>query len=167
MKHGHTWKVGTTALATPTYDAWHNMIQRCTNPKSPEYRNYGARGISVCDRWRRFELFLEDVGERPAPGLSLDRYPNNDGNYEPGNVRWATRREQALNRRPRYNPSGYKGVRFMDDRGKWRAQISVGGGRTVRIGDFTTAELASEAYQREAAKPIWTKPTFEEIHREV
>ncbi len=86
---------------SPEYQAWKNMKQRCLNPKHPQYKHYGARGISVCARWMSFESFLKDVGPRPSADLSLDRYPNNDGNYEPGNVRWATMSEQAFNRRPR------------------------------------------------------------------
>ena len=82
---------------TPEYRAWANMWQRCTNPKAAGYENYGGRGIRVCERWRLFENFLADVGPRPE-GLTLDRI-NNDGNYEPGNCRWATRSEQQFKRR--------------------------------------------------------------------
>ena len=76
------------------------MIQRCCNPSNNAYHYYGGRGITVCEQWRdSFETFLADVGLRPSNQHSLDRYPNNDGNYEPGNVRWATRMEQAINKR--------------------------------------------------------------------
>lgn len=81
------------------YRTWNAMLQRCENGKSPNYSNYGGRGISVCERWHSFELFLSDVGRKPTPEHSIDRYPNNDGNYEPGNVRWATPKEQSRNQR--------------------------------------------------------------------
>jgi hypothetical protein len=72
------------------------MIHRCTNPNATSYERYGGRGIAVCERWRSFENFLADMGERPE-GKSIDRYPDNDGNYEPGNCRWATPKEQRAN----------------------------------------------------------------------
>lgn len=84
---------------TPEYNAWVHMIQRCTNPNNKQWLNYGGRGIRVCDLWRlSYRAFYEHVGSRPSPLHSLDRI-DNDGNYEPGNVRWATAQEQGLNRR--------------------------------------------------------------------
>ena len=81
----------------PEYRSWGSMIQRCTNPRNSAYGWYGGRGIKVCDAWREsFLAFLGDVGPRPSPKHSIDRI-DNDGNYEPGNVRWATKIEQAQN----------------------------------------------------------------------
>ena len=82
---------------TSTYHIWQTMRQRCSNPNATAYASYGGRGITVCDRWQEFENFLADMGERPE-GLSLERV-NNNGNYEPGNCVWATRKAQAANRR--------------------------------------------------------------------
>jgi hypothetical protein len=77
------------------------MIDRCTNPNADKWRYYGGRGVTVCERWRHsFSAFLNDVGQRPLPSLSLDRI-DPFGNYEPGNCRWATKQQQALNTRRR------------------------------------------------------------------
>lgn len=83
-----------------TYKIWRGMIRRCRYPGCREWKWYGGRGIKVCDRWKYFVCFLEDMGTRPE-GMSIDRFPNPDGNYEPGNCRWATDEQQSAGiRRP-------------------------------------------------------------------
>lgn len=79
------------------YKVWWSMIDRCTNPDSQSWKDYGGRGISVCDRWMIFENFVADMGNKPI-GLSIDRIDNN-GNYEKTNCRWATNKQQQVNRR--------------------------------------------------------------------
>jgi len=92
-KHG---KIGTRE-----YRSWASMCNRCFNPNQSGYENWGGRGITVCDRWRGehgFEYFLADMGPR-SEGTSLDRFPDDNGNYEPGNVRWANAHQQRINQR--------------------------------------------------------------------
>lgn len=94
IKHGNSARGRMTA----EYRAWCNIIDRCENPSRSGYEHYGARGVSICREWREsFAAFLRDVGNRPTPEHSIDRI-DFDGNYEPGNVRWATRVTQARNR---------------------------------------------------------------------
>ena len=83
---------------TATYRSWNAMRNRCKNKRAERYPQYGGRGIAVCERWNQFENFLTDMGKRPI-GKTLDRYPDKNGNYEPGNCRWATVTEQNRNRR--------------------------------------------------------------------
>lgn len=94
LRHGH----GRKGFESPTWISWQAMLARCRYLHRDKDRKHGARGIRVCERWQSYDLFLEDMGDRPA-GMTLDRYPDNDGDYEPGNCRWATPVQQARNRR--------------------------------------------------------------------
>lgn len=93
--HGHC----VDGKITPEYRAWYNMIERCYSEGYKKYHRYGGRGITVCAQWQTdFQAFMDHVGLRPSAKHSLDRHPDNEGNYEPGNVRWATPKEQQRNR---------------------------------------------------------------------
>jgi hypothetical protein len=137
------------------YSVWHNMITRCENPDNNRFQYYGAMGVKVCDRWRHGEdgkhgivCFFEDMGERP-PGLTIDRYPDTNGNYEPGNVRWATPRQQALGRRKKPNV----GVQQRPS-GKYAATIiQVYLGKLLYLGTFRTqADAIAVRRQAELAR---------------
>lgn len=98
-KHGQAGTNDGSKKCSKVYGAWLHIKSRCFNPNIPYFWRYGGRGITMCDEWRNsFQAFRDYIGEAPSPKHSIDRYPNRDGNYEPGNVRWATQREQVVNR---------------------------------------------------------------------
>lgn len=132
----------------PLYSTWMNMRRRCSSATATRYERYGERGIRVCERWdKSFSAFLADVGERPV-GQTLDRI-NNDGDYEPGNVRWVLNSAQQKNSGTRQdNTSGHKGVSWDNQRKKWRAYK---GGRKTRVEIGAYESLAAAIAARHAA----------------
>jgi hypothetical protein len=104
------------------------MKARCNNKNNPNYHNYGGRGIQVCERWKAFENFYEDMGDPPFKGANLDRI-NNDGNYEPSNCRWVTKKENQRNKRQNLNVN-YEGQIFCLSEACEKAGISHGAVRS-------------------------------------
>jgi len=136
----------------PLYMVWGGMKTRCYNENFHQYSDYGGRGITVCDRWRdSFEDFYNDMVGHYKKDLQLDRV-NNDGNYEPSNVRWVTHQQNGMNRRGAQNgTSGYKGVSWKGEKGKWVAQIQVNG-KKQHIGYFLDEQAAAQAYNDAAVE---------------
>lgn len=133
--HGHT--IGRDY--SPTWRSWQCMLARCRYPDRDPDKKYIGRGITVCRRWLSFVNFLADMGERPK-GKTIDRYPNKNGNYQPGNCRWATPKEQARNRR---------NARLTYDQAVEVAKRRLSGESARKIAaDFGT----SESLPREIAK---------------
>ena len=97
QKHGYSPK----GPRTLTYNTWQSMKKRVLDSNFPGYKYWGGMGVLICERWiEDFEEFLKDMGERPSKEMTLDRWPDPAGNYEPGNCRWATKLQQRHNRRP-------------------------------------------------------------------
>lgn len=140
IKHGH----GTNGNPSRTYRIWNAMLQRCNNPNSKAYEKYGAKGVTVCDRWEEsFANFLEDMGEAPDK-LTIDRKNHQEGYYKE-NCRWATYTQQNRNLKIRENnKSGYKGVCKDSRSEKWRAYINVDK-KQIYLGTFDNMEDAIEA----------------------
>lgn len=139
------------------YKVWTSIKQRTTNSKDKGYKDYGGRGIRMCERWLdSFENFLADMGERPKDKLSIDRIDVN-GNYEPSNCRWASWKTQNLNKRKYPCKSGITGVCFKNDNRvkKWCAQITVDY-KNICLGYFRTKKEAIAA--RKKAENIYHKP---------
>lgn len=124
---------------TSIFKRWDSMLGRCYNKNNSNYTNYGGRGIKVCDRWHSFELFYKDVGVPPFEKATLDRIDNN-GNYEPSNVRWANKYEQNRNQRPvKTSKTGVRGVSLLN--GKYRVVKSYNY-KNFHLGVFDTLEQA-------------------------
>lgn len=142
LKHG--------MCGSPEYQAYQGMIDRCFNPNNSEYRNYGGRGITVCDKWREgFEAFYSDMGDRPSSQHSLDRIDVN-GNYEADNCRWANIFVQAQNRTIRRdNKTGVPGVEKRS--GSFRVKITAYG-KIHRLGTFKTLSEAKKAREEGESK---------------
>jgi hypothetical protein len=120
-------KSATWQTARKEKAAWQNMLNRCRNPRTKDWKNYGGRGVVVCDRWRSWDAFICDVGFAPSPEHTLDR-KDNDGNYEPGNVRWTLPSVQGLNRREQSHQAAYetKVERKGKHVGVWRVAVAAG-----------------------------------------
>jgi len=135
-----------------TYEAWHSMEQRCNNPKDTAYSNYGSRGIKICKSWLKFENFYKDMGEVPS-GLTIERIDNNKGYYKE-NCCWATRTDQARNRRlQKTNKTGVKGTFWSVVSKKYCVQIGIKN-KTKHIGYYDTIEKAKLARQQ-AEQKYW------------
>lgn len=137
---------------TPEYRSWAAMWARCSNTREHIRDDYAGRGISVCERWKSFENFLADMGPMPSPKYSIDRV-NNDGNYELSNCQWATRSQQARNRRMlATNSSGVTGVSWNTRLKKWYATISGVPHGESNLGYFDDIDSAARAYSAARAE---------------
>ena len=126
-KHGHCTRV----TRSTEWIAWKNMKTRCHNINAQYYKDYGGRGITVCDRWNSFENFLADMGPKPSPDYSIDRI-NNDGDYCPENCKWSTAKEQRTNQRPRKDQKWFRAhnnilnaVRYSNNQNQFAREYSL------------------------------------------
>lgn len=133
---------------TKLYRLWNGIMQRCTNPNRKDYISYGGRGITVCDRWKVFKNFADDMYPTFKEGLSIDRI-NNDLGYSPENCRWATKTVQSRNTKvlQKNNSTGYRGVIFVKSRNIFRVQIGLNS-KLIHLGYFTDKLEAAKAYDK-------------------
>ena len=158
----------------PLYGTWKGMKARCYNKKAKGYKNYGGRGIKVCDRWLDINNFIEDMYPSYQEDLSLDRIDVN-GNYEPTNCRWADACTQAQNSRDITvtNTSGFRGVSYERNSGLWQSRVFCNNKHTY-LGLFNTALEAAKAYEIYVRlnnlghnfTPALTKDEIEEINKQ-
>lgn len=133
----------------PIYNTWSHILSRCTNTNNSRFKDYGGRGITVCDRWRySFENFRDDMFPTWEEGLTIDRI-NNDGNYEPSNCRWVNSTIQNRNQRIIMvtNTTGYRGVSIVSKNNKFMSGIRVSG-KSIYLGYFNTALEAAKVYDK-------------------
>lgn len=136
----------------PEYRCWASMIQRCTNQKRHDYKNYGGRGLSVCNRWLTFENFYADMGERPQ-NFTLERIDNDQG-YSPGNCKWASRLEQTANRRNMiYHEFG--GLRFTLS--GWAKHLGITSASMYKR--FNQGKTGEDLFSPRLRPYTWTKKT--------
>ena len=123
---------------TKLHEVWHNIKKRCNNPELKDYKNYGERGITICDEWKNdFVAFYEfAIKNGWKESLRIDRIDNN-GNYEPSNCRFITHRKNCLNRSFKPKGSGYVGVSLSENRKSWRSRINIYG-KEICFGTFKT-----------------------------
>lgn len=143
---------------TDLHDIWQAMKQRCSNPNNKSFKNYGGRGIVVCEEWKEYLPFKEWAMQGYKKELTLERVDNDKG-YNPNNCRWATRLDQCFNQRIRAdNKTGYKGVQLRN--GRYIASMKFLGS-VIHLGSFTTAIEAAKAYNqacidRKSSRPLNT-----------
>lgn len=181
LRNGNTRSCGCLAKETgflthggsrlPEYGIWCGMRRRCSNPNDAAWRYYGGRGIKVCARWdESFSAFLEDMGRRPSPKHSIDRYPDNNGDYEPGNCRWATSKEQCRNTRANYLLEYGGETKCVSE---WADQYGVSSSilysRLVKLGWTFEEAVGRRVHVRRATDPFYKTPLRdrdESWHRE-